>query len=126
MFRPGADASWHRGRLPPAAVGRGWPVGGTTTQQIRRSTPLRSRPAPARGWRWPVPPVAGALGVVAGILPAGWPVGLVLAATAMVLGARGMRRGPAWPGFGPSRTGLVLGLIAMLLGVLGAALWLLA
>lgn len=70
--------------------------------------------------------VAGALGIVAGIAPAGWPLGLALGVTAMALGGRGMCRGPLWRGFGPSRTGFVLGLIAVLVALLSAALWLLS
>ena len=97
---------------------------GGTTQQLRRTTAPATSAPQRRAWWWPVPAIAGALAVVAGILPAGWPVGAVLGVLAMGLGARGMRRGPAWHGFGAARTGVVFGLIGLLMALLSAALWL--
>lgn len=97
---------------------------GGTTEQLRRThipTPGVQRPS---AWWHPLPAVLGALGVVAGILPVGWPVGLALAGLALWLGGSGMRRGPSCPGFGAARTGFVLGLIAVLMALLSAALWL--
>ena len=97
---------------------------GGTTQQLRRTT-APATPAPQRrAWWWPVPAIAGALAVVAGILPAGWPAGAALGVLAMVLGARGMRRGPAWHGFGAARTGVVFGLIGLLFGFFLVLPWL--
>lgn len=98
---------------------------GGTTEQLRRIDAPRVTPAHRREAPWwrPLPAVLGALAVVVGILPVGWSAGAVLAVAAMWLGARGLRRGPAWPGFGPARTGFVLGLIGLLMAVLSALLW---
>lgn len=96
---------------------------GGTTQQLRRSTPAPSGQASGGAWSRPLPAVLGALAVVVGILPVGWSAGAALAVAAMWLGARGLRRGPSWSGFGPARTGFVLGLIGLLMAVLSALLW---
>lgn len=98
---------------------------GGTTEQLRRIDAPAVPPAHRRDpwWRRPLPAVLGAVAVAVSILPAGWPVGVVLAVTAMWLGACGLRRGPSWTGFGPARTGFVLGLIGLLMGVLSALLW---
>lgn len=96
---------------------------GTTTQELPRGT-SSNRPTPAgRAELGVAAAVSGGVGVVVGVFPLGWPFGLVLAALAIVLGGRVMRRGPAAPGFGAARTAVALGLIAVLLGLVSAAMW---
>lgn len=68
--------------------------------------------------------VAGGLGVVVAVLPAGWPFAVVLAIVAVVLGGRVMRQGPGAAGFASARTAVALGLIAGLLALVSAGMWL--
>ncbi len=68
---------------------------------------------------------AGALGVVAAILPSMGIVALVLAAVAIGVGVPVMRRGPQAASFAFARVGVVLGMISVLIGVLSVAMQLL-
>lgn len=95
-----------------------------TTQEMSRRTSFRRPTSRGRARSGVVAAVAGAVGVVVGVFPLGWPFGLVLAAVAIVVGGRVMRCGPAAPGFGAARTAVALGLIAVLLGLVSAAMWL--
>lgn len=99
---------------------------GATTQELSRGTsiPQPTTTPPGRAELGAIAAVAGSVGVVVGIFPLGWPFGLVLAAAAIVVGGRVMRHGPAAPGFGAARTAVALGLIAVLLGLVSAAMWL--
>lgn len=69
---------------------------------------------------------AGAAGVVFAILPSLGVVALALAALAIGSGVPAMRKGPDTAAFPLARTGVVLGMIAVLLGFLSLAMQLLA
>lgn len=105
----------------------------STTQHRPRSerTPEADDPvstaAPGRTSRTPglVSLFAGAAGVVFAILPSLGIVALGLAALAIGSGVPTMRKGPRTPGFPSARTGVVLGMIAVLLGSLSLAMQLL-
>jgi hypothetical protein len=70
--------------------------------------------------------LAGAAGVVAAVLPSVGGVAIVLAAVAIGIGVPVMRRGPGDACFPCARTGVVLGMIAVPLGVVSVAMQLLA
>lgn len=81
------------------------------------------RGSPTRGL---VSMAAGGFGVVAATLPSMGIIALVLAAVALGVGVPVMRRGPGTASFSFARSGVVLGMIAVLIGVLSVALQLLA
>lgn len=85
-------------------------------------TPATNPSARARGM---VSFVAGATGVVAGTAPIPGVIALLLAALAIGLGVPSMRRGPRAASYSYARMGVVLGMIAALLGFLSLALQLL-
>lgn len=62
--------------------------------------------------------VAGVLAVIAGIIPELGVGALILAAVALVAGISSLRRGRGAPGFGRARFGVVLAVVAAILGVL--------
>lgn len=96
---------------------------GATTQELSRRTSI-PRPTPAgRSSLAVAAAVAGGVAVVVAVFPLGWPLGLLLATAAVVVGVRVMRRGPAAAGFGAARSAVALGLIAVLLGLVSAAMW---
>jgi lysylphosphatidylglycerol synthetase-like protein (DUF2156 family) len=66
--------------------------------------------------------VAGALGVVAGIVPKLGVAALILAVVAFAAGIPSMRHGTRAAGFRYARIGVVLAVIAVLLGVLNVAI----
>ena len=66
--------------------------------------------------------VTGALGVVAGIVPKLGVGALILAVIALVSGVPVMRGGRHGPDFGRARTGVVLAVIAIVLGLLNLAI----
>lgn len=68
---------------------------------------------------------AGAAGIVAAILPGLGLLALALAAASIGVGVPAMRQGPAAPCFSSARLGVVLGMIAVLLGFLSLAMQLL-
>lgn len=69
--------------------------------------------------------VAGAAGIVAAILPGLGILALALAAVAIGTGVPAMRQGPGARCFPHARIGVVLGMIAVLLGFLSLAVQLL-
>ena len=103
----------------------------TDTTQHRPAAPARpavvtpSRDAAGSAVRGLVSLGAGGLGVVAATLPALGFVALLLAAVSIGVGVPAMRRGPRAPGFPFARVGVVLGMIAVLLGFLSLAIQLL-
>lgn len=70
--------------------------------------------------------VAGALAVVAAVLPSVGAIAIVLAAVAIGMGVPVMRRGPGADCFPFARTGVVLGMIAVPLGIVSLVMQLLA
>ena len=68
---------------------------------------------------------AGAASVVVAILPALGIVALLLAGLAIAAGVQIMRQGPDAPAFRFARTGVVLGMIGVLLGFVSLAMQLL-
>jgi formate-dependent nitrite reductase membrane component NrfD len=66
--------------------------------------------------------IAGALGVVAAILPRLGALALLLAAIAICAGVPAMRRGPQAACFPYARAGVVLGMISVLLGFISLAM----
>lgn len=104
----------------------------TTTQHRPRTGPAATAPAAAapvrtsssRTWGL-VSMVVGALGVVAAVVPISGFVALFLAAVAIGTGVPAMRRGPHAACFATARLGVVLGMIAVLLGFLSLAMQLL-
>jgi hypothetical protein len=69
--------------------------------------------------------LAGGAGVVVAVLPGLGLLALALAALSLGTGIPAMRRGPRARCFSAARTGVVLGMIAALLGVISLALQLL-
>ena len=86
------------------------------------AAPAAHRRSPVRG---AVSLAAGAFGVVAATLPAMGIAALLLAAVAIGVGVPVMRRGPGVPSFPFARVGVVLGMIAVLVGILSLAMQLL-
>jgi len=70
--------------------------------------------------------LAGGAGVVVATLPRLGLLALALAALAIATGVPAMREGPGASCFSKARTGVVLGMIAVLLGVVSLAMQLLA
>ncbi|MCO8126106.1 hypothetical protein NHL50_02670 [Acidimicrobiia bacterium EGI L10123] len=70
--------------------------------------------------------LAGGAGVVVATLPGLGLLALALAALAIASGVPAMRKGPGAASFSKARTGVVLGMIAVLLGVISLAMQLLA
>lgn len=89
---------------------------------VEPDAPAGDRRSPRHGF---VSLGAGALGVVAATLPSMGLVALVLAAVAIGVGVPVMRRGPGVASFPFARVGVVLGMIAVLVGVLSVAMQLL-
>lgn len=69
--------------------------------------------------------LAGGVGVVVATLPSLGLLALALAALALATGVPAMRRGPRSRCFSTARTGVVLGMIAVLLGFVSLAMQLL-
>ena len=69
--------------------------------------------------------LAGGVGVVVATLPGLGLLALALAALALATGVPAMRRGPRSRCFSTARTGVVLGMIAVLLGFVSLAMQLL-
>ena len=91
-------------------------------EAVAHDAPAVDRRSPAHGL---VSLAAGALGVVAAILPSMGLAALLLAAVAIGVGVPVMRRGPGVASFPFARVGVVLGMISVLLGVLSVAIQLL-
>jgi len=72
-------------------------------------------------WLGTVSAAAGAAGVVVGILPLVGVSALLLAAVAIGTGVPAMRSGPEGVGFHRGRTGVVLGMIAVVVGLASLA-----
>lgn len=66
--------------------------------------------------------VTGGLGAVIALIPAFWTVALPLAAVALVTGLLVVRDGASTPGYRTARIGVVLGIVAGVLGVLNLAI----
>lgn len=66
--------------------------------------------------------VTGALGVIVGIIPKLGVGALILAAIALVAGVPATRSGRRAPTFSRARTGVVLAVIAVVLGILNIAI----
>lgn len=103
----------------------------TDTTQHRLEAPARpaeatERDAAGSSMRGLLSLGAGGLGVVFATLPALGIVALLLAGVAIGVGVPVMRRGPHAPGFPYARVGVVLGMIAVLLGFLSLAIQLLS
>lgn len=96
----------------------------STTQHRTGAELDREGGAPACGIRsrGMVSLLAGAAGVVVAVLPALGMVALALAALAIGTGVPAMRKGPGTACFPFARTGVVLGMIAVLLGFLSLAM----
>lgn len=95
----------------------------TTGAEGPASTAGQDQPSRTRGL---VSLFAGAAGVVVAILPSLGVVALGLAALAIGAGVPAMRRGPGSACFPLARTGVVLGMITVLLGFVSLAMQLLA
>lgn len=99
----------------------------TDTTQHRLDAPASLAEAPQRGaagssTRGLVSLGAGGLGVVFATLPALGIVALLFAGVAIGVGVAAMRLGPRAPGFPFARVGVVLGMIAVLLGFISLAI----
>lgn len=66
--------------------------------------------------------VVGVLGVIAGIIPKLGVGALILAVVALLAGIPTMRQGPRAAGFSRARLGVVLAVVAIVLGVLNIAI----
>lgn len=103
----------------------------TDTTQHRSEAPARSagvtseRDPAGSSTRGLVSLGSGGLGVVFATLPALGIVALLLGGVAIGVGVPAMRRGPRAPGFPLARVGVVLGMIAVLLGFVSLAIQLL-
>lgn len=98
------------------------------TTQHRDATPAQATPdgpTPSRrsgsSVHGTVSAVSGAVGVVVAILPMVGVAGVLLAVLAIATGVPAMRGGPAGAGFHRGRTGVVLGMIAFVVGLAGLA-----
>lgn len=69
--------------------------------------------------------LAGGVGVVVAVLPGLGLLALALAVLALVAGVPAMRRGPRSECFSKARTGVTLGMIALLIGIVSLAMQLL-